>query len=212
MIAALLLSAAVPSALDAEQLFARDAQRIGQWSAFRKWAHRDAVMFTPQAVWAHEFLSGRKDPPGTVRWAAANSWVSCDGRTAINRGPAQTPTGKTYGHFTTVWLRDKGAWKWTYDGGDALSAPRALPKQAKVERASCSGLGKIRQEYREEAKPTARIAGKPPADAGQGRSADGTLIYEWKVAASGERHFEAKLWNGRDYRTILDQRIIPPAR
>ena len=46
MIAALLLAAAAPSALDAEQAFARDAQRIGQWSAFRKWAHRDAVMMS----------------------------------------------------------------------------------------------------------------------------------------------------------------------
>ena len=52
-----------------------------------------------------------------------------------------------------------------------------------------------------------RIAGKPPADAGQGRSADGTLIYEWKVSASGDRNFKAKLWNGRDYTTILDQKI-----
>ena len=48
------------------------------------------------------------------------------------------------------------------------------------------------------------------ADAGQGRSADGTLIYEWRVAATGERRFEAKLWNGRDYRTILDQSVPAP--
>ena len=65
-------------------------------------------------------------------------------------------------------------------------------------------------EYRDEVKPTERIAGKPPADAGQGRSADGTLIYEWKVASSGERHFEAKLWNGRDYRTVVSQKIPAP--
>ena len=44
----------------------------------------------------------------------------------------------------------------------------------------------------------------------KGRSADGTLIYEWKVAATGERRFEAKLWNGRDYRTVLDQRVPAP--
>ena len=53
MIAALLLaSAQAASAVDAEVSFARDAKRIGQWSAFRKWADTDAVMFTPQAVWA----------------------------------------------------------------------------------------------------------------------------------------------------------------
>ncbi len=34
MIAALLLAASVPTAVDAEYAFARDAQRIGQWTAF----------------------------------------------------------------------------------------------------------------------------------------------------------------------------------
>ena len=57
MIAALLLAAA-PVA-DRRRCRAspspRDAQRIGQWTAFRKWADRDAVMFTPQAVWARDF-------------------------------------------------------------------------------------------------------------------------------------------------------------
>ena len=52
MIIALLLAASSPTALDAERAFAADAQRIGQWSAFRKYADRDAVMFMPQAVWA----------------------------------------------------------------------------------------------------------------------------------------------------------------
>ena len=61
-------AAAAPTAVDAERAFAADAQRIGQWTAFRKYADRDAVMFTPQAVWAHEFLKDRKDPPKAVAW------------------------------------------------------------------------------------------------------------------------------------------------
>ena len=207
----LLIAAASMTAVDAEKAFARDAQRHGQWTAFRKYADETAVMFIPQAVWAHEFLANRKDPPKSVNWAASASWVSCDGRTAINRGPAVWPSGAT-NHFTTVWVREATGWQWTYDGGDDESAPKALPKKARVERASCAGRDRIRAEYRAEVKPTARIAGKPPADAGQGRSADGTLIYEWKVAASGERHFQAKLWNGRDYRTILDQKVAAPAQ
>jgi hypothetical protein len=37
MIAALLLAApSLPTAVDAERAFNRDAQRIGQWTAFRK--------------------------------------------------------------------------------------------------------------------------------------------------------------------------------
>ena len=207
----LLLSAAIVTAVDAERAFAADAKRIGQWTAFRKYADDSAVMFTPQAVWAQEFLRGRKDPPKSISWAPTDSWVSCDGRTAINRGWWTSPNGKNHGYFTTVWLRRaKGKWTWDYDGGDNLTRAMAAPKRPRVIRATCAGKTKIPQEYREEVKPTAKIAGKPPADAGQGRSADGTLIYEWKVAASGERHFEAKLWNGRDYRTILDQHIAAP--
>jgi hypothetical protein len=206
----LLVAAASMSAVDAERAFAADAKRIGQWTAFRKYADETAVMFTPQAVWAQEYLAPLKDPPKAISWGPSDSWVSCDGRTAINRGPWTSASGKAHGYFTTVWFREGKGWKWSYDGGETLAEPLALPKKPRVKRAICSGMAKIPQEYREEVKPTARIAGKPPADAGQGRSADGTLIYEWKVAKDGERHFEAKLWDGRDYRTILDQHVAAP--
>jgi hypothetical protein len=76
MIAALLLAAAAPTAIDAELAFARDAQRIGQWTAFRKWADRDAVVFTPQAAWAREAFP-KKDPPRAITWRPAHSFVSC---------------------------------------------------------------------------------------------------------------------------------------
>lgn len=209
---ALLIAAAPITAVDAERAFARDAQRMGQWTAFRKYADETAVMFTPQAVWAHEFLAPLKDPPKAMSWGPADSWVSCDGRTAINRGPWTSASGKETGYFTTVWMRDDRGWRWSYDGGDTLAEPMALPRKPGVERASCGGRSKIPQEYRQAVKPTARLAGQPPADAGQGRSADGTLIYEWKVEASGERHFQAKLWNGREYRVVLDQKVAAPAQ
>ena len=206
----LLLAAALTTAVDAERAFASDAKKIGQWTAFKKYADESAVMFNPQAGWAHEFLGPLKDPPKALAWGPADSWVSCDGRTAINRGPWSSPSGQAHGYLTTVWLREGKGWKWTYDGGDQLSEPMAMPRKPRVERASCGGKAKIPGEYREEVKPTERIAGKPPADAGQGRSADGTLIYEWRVAKDGERRFEAKLWDGRDYRTILDQHVAAP--
>ena len=116
IVAALLIAAApVSSVIDAEYDFARDAQRMGQWTAFRKWSDRDAVMFTPQAVWARDFLRGKKDPPRSVRWWPARSVISCDGRTAVNTGPWVSGDGKKHGYFTTVWQRDKGAWRWAYD-------------------------------------------------------------------------------------------------
>ena len=51
-----------------------------------------------------------------------------------------------------------------------------------------------------------------PGEAGQGRSADGTLIYEWKVSAEGARTFKARLWNGRSYRVILNQNVAAPPK
>ena len=207
---ALLAAASVVTAVDAENAFIRDAHTAGQWTAFRKWADSDAVMFTPQAVWAQEALKDAKDPPKAIDWAPADSWVACDGRTAINRGPWTGASGKTHGYFTTVWMRTGKSWKWIYDGGDSLAEPMALPAKPRVAKASCSRRSRIPAEYRKAVKPTERIAGHAPADAGQGRSADGTLIYEWKVSPDGARHFLARLWNGRSYRVILDQNVAAP--
>ena len=201
-----LIAGASLTAIDAERALARDAQRIGQWTAFRKYAGETAVMFNPQAAWAHDILPTLKNPPKAASWSASQSWVSCDGRTALNRGPWTSPTGGK-GHFTSVWVRGDKGWRWAYKSYDSHAKPSTLPMKPRINRARCDGRSKLPQEYREEVKPTARIAGKPPGDGGQGRSADGTLIYEWKVSASGERRFQAKLWNGREYSEILDEEI-----
>ena len=206
-----LAAASVVTAIDAERAFISDAHTHGQWTAFRKWAAEDAVMFSPNAVWAREYLKDKKDPPKSIDWAPAESWVACDGRTAINRGPWSN-AGKGQGYFTTVWMKGTSSWRWVYDGGDALSAPMTEPKVAKVVKASCRNLSKVRAAYRKATVATERLAGKPPGEAGQGRSADGTLIYEWKVAANGARHFQAKLWNGNAYRVILDQNVAAPPK
>jgi hypothetical protein len=208
----LVAAAAIVTAVDAERAFIRDAHTQGQWTAFRKWADDTAVMFSPQAVWAQEYLKGLKDPPRSIDWAPADSWVSCDGRTAINRGPWTSASGQAQGYFTTVWMQNHSSWRWAYDGGADLPVPMALPKSPRVKRASCKNLAKVPAAYRGAVVSTARLAGKPPADAGQGRSADGTLIYEWKVAPDGARHFLARLWNGRGYQIVLDQNVAAPQR
>jgi len=137
MIAALLLAAAAPTAIDAERAFASDAQRVGQWTAFAKYADRDAVMFTPQAVWARDFLKARKDPPKSVAWSPARSFVSCDGRTAVNTGPWWGADGVHHGYFTTVWQRTKTGWHWVYDGGDQQQGASPAPvRKPEVRRAS----------------------------------------------------------------------------
>jgi hypothetical protein len=208
MIPALLFLASVPTAVDAEYAFARDAQRVGQWTAFRKWADKDAVMFTPQATWAREFLKDRKDPPKPVRWLPAHSFVSCDGRTAVNTGPWYAPDGKAGGYFTTVWQRDRDNWRWVYDGGGPLKAAPAPVTIPQIHRAACARA------------PGAPIVPPPPLtqkqarttpeDNGRGQSADRTLGWDWKVDGKGGRIFRTYMWNGKRYAQVIYNEIPPP--
>jgi hypothetical protein len=213
MIAALLLaSASLPSAVDAERAFAADAQKIGQWTAFRKYADHDAVMFTPQAVWVQEFLKDRKDPPKTVKWAPAHSFVSCDGRIAVNTGPWWGADGVHHGYFTTVWQRSGRDWRWVYDGGDGLEGPLPPQPRVQIHRASCRAKA-----------PGAPIIPPPPLtpkqarttpeDNGRGQSADKSLGWDWKVEKSGARRFRVYQWNGLRYAQVLVNEIAaPPAK
>lgn len=208
MIAALLIAASVPTAVDAEFAFARDAQRIGQWTAFRKWADKDAVTFTPQAVWARDFLKGKTDPPKAITWRPAASFVSCDGRTAVNTGPWFRTDGHPGGYFTTVWQRDRDNWRWVYDGGGPIAGPphNVLPR---VHHADCRTPA-----------PGAPVSAPPPLtpsearttpdDNGRGQSGDKTLGWDWKVDAKGGRILRVFMWNGREYRRVLYNNIPAP--
>ena len=208
MITAFLLAAAAPTAIDAENAFARDAQRMGQWTAFRKWADTDAVMFTPQAVWAQTFLKGRKDPPKPVRWWPAHSWVSCDGRTAVNTGPWVQPDN-SHGYFTTVWQRSGASWRWVSDAGDTLKGPLPKQSQPRVHRAACRpkapGAPVIPPPPL-----TSKQARTTPEDHGRGESADKTLGWDWKVEKNGARRFRVFMWNGVRYAQVLYNDVAAP--
>lgn len=210
MIAAFVLAAArIGSATDAEIAFARDAKKIGQWSAFRKWADRDAVMFAPHAVWARTFLKPLKDPPRSISWRPAQSFVSCDARTAVNTGPWFTQDHALGGYFTMIWQRTPAGWRWVYEGG--IPAPVEKASGPTARRASCDGdapgppitappmLGRERT-----------IAG--PQDAGRGLSADKTLGWDWKVSARGARTLRVFLWTGGRYAKVIDALTPPPKR
>ena len=202
MILALLFAASSPSVIDAENAFARDAQRLGQWTAFARYADTDAVMFTPQAVWARDFLKGRKNPPAAVRWWPTHSFTSCDGRTAVNTGPWVSADGKHHGYFTTVWQVADGRWRWVYDGGEDLAGPIPPRTRAISHGASCNG--------RAPGPPvipppplTSKQARTTPEDNGRGRSADKTLGWDWKVEKGGARKFRVFQWNGNRYAQVL---------
>ena len=214
MIAALLLAAApAATAVDAELAFARDAKRIGQWSAFRKWADNDAVMFTPQAVWAQTFLKPLKNPPNAISWRPAHSFLSCDGRTAVNTGPWFKQDGAPGGYFTTVWQRTPRGWRWVYDGGGpTASGAKARAGKPQVHRASCRAKAPGAP-----IPPPPRLSAKQarttPDDNGRGQSADRTLGWTWKVDSNGARKFRVYQWKGSRYAQVLFNDVpAPPAR
>ena len=202
MIAAILLAAATPTAIDAERAFAADAQKVGQWTAFRKYATDDALMFIPQPTNAQTFLKDRKDPPVAVFWWPGQSYVSCDGNTAVNTGPWVREWGKSVGYFTTVWQRQPdGSWKWIYDGGDSLTMPRAQGGDIKPLIASCKTKPR-RASY-------SWITAPAPTTA-EGGSKDGTLYWSWMVEQSGARQLVVQLWMGNKFLTVIHDLVAPP--
>jgi hypothetical protein len=205
MMLALLLAAAAPTtAVEAERAFAADAQRLGQWTAFRKWADPTAVMWTPQAVWAHDFLKDRKDPAVAVRWQLSHSWQSCDRRTAVNLGPWSLPGSR--GRWITLWMRQpSGDWRWTADGQLKPVAPAATRgSQPRVRVASCRNAH-LRARHIEAAYAASVNRTAPPGDSGYARSADGTLLFNWTVSAEGVRRTRAQLWTGRRFELVHDE-------
>jgi len=209
VIAALLLAASAPlTAVDAERAFARDAKRIGQWSAFRKWADRDAVMFTPKAVWAQNLLKTQQDPPRSISWRPAESYVSCDGRTAVNIGPWFTQDGAPGGYFATVWQRTKAGWRWVYDGGIPAQPKGAAGAAVRVHVASCTGHA-LGAPIAPPPKLTPMEARTTPEDNGRGESADKTLGWDWKVAPGGARTLRVFQWVRGRYAEVIH--VIDPA-
>ena len=196
--------AAPVTAIDAERAFITDAHTIGQWEAFRKWSTDDAVIFTPQPENAHAALKEAPEPKVAIFWWPGKSFVSCDGDLAVNTGPWVRGGGKRAGFFTTVWRKQDREWRWVYDGGGDLEAPRAEGGDIKPTVAACT--------VRPAAAPApAPIEGfSPPFKTGGGTSADGTLTWHYRVDARGARHFVAQLWDGSGWQTVIDDRVPAP--
>ena len=215
MIAAMLIAAATPmTAIDAERAFAADAQKLGQWTAFRKWAAPGAVMFAPDVVYAQEWLRGKTDPPKSIRWQPAASYQSCDGTVAINVGPWQRPDG-SFGYFTTVWLYETqliaGArWMWVYDAGEALETPMQAAAEPVVRRASCDAIPKQTPGIRRHPVPSLPSPDSPAPREAELQSSDNSLIYDYSAGVNGARTLIAWLWNGRGYEPVLHQQVAAP--
>lgn len=205
--AAALQPSAASDVVLAERAFALQAQREGQWTAFRATAAADATMFVPQPVRAQDFLAGREDPPRSVAWQPARVWIACDGRTAVTYGHWQQPGG-TRGYFTTVWQRQRnGGWRWLLDRGDELPAGSAdlerEPPRVEEIKAHC------RQDSRRPAPPP--LAHAPADRTGGGRSADGTLRWQWVVTPGGALDFAVDLAARDGYQRVIADHVAGAA-
>lgn len=191
MILALLLlgSPGPKTAIDAEIAFSDAARTAGQWTAFRRYAAREAVMFTPRPVNALDWLRVREDPPKAMQWQPAVSYVSCDGRWAVNTGAWQGADGRK-GYFTTIWRHDGHGWRWLFDHGDVLLAPRIVPKKALVRKAAC--------------KADRATGFNAQASDGFGASDDTTLRWRWHIAPDNDRTLSVELWDGARYTRVID--------
>ena len=197
---------AAKTPLEAERAFAADAKAIGQWTAFRKWSADDAVMFVPQPTNAHEFLKDRKDPAEAIDWWPTASYISCDGKTAVNTGGWRRPDGSV-GFFSTVWKRRKGGdWKWYIDGGDETKVALDRPERPRVVRAPCRKNSFRPGPYEDPPPPPSG----PAYSANRVISDDGTLAYMWRVDANGAREFTVMLAGSE--RPVIDDRIAAPAK
>ena len=183
------------TAVDAERAFIADAKTLGQWTAFRKWAAPDAIFLPPESV--HKALKDAPDPPKAVDWWPTSSFVSCDGDTAANTGGAAWPDGHA-SYFSTIWQRQAdGGWKYKLDHGDNLATvrPRIAPK---VRKASCTPV---------------RGLPEPPAgtdgNGGGGSSRDSTLVWWHDGIPGGGHRFVVKLWNGRGWDAVIEDRVVP---
>jgi len=200
--------------IDAERAFTEDAKKLGQWTAFRKWAAPDAVMFVPKPENAQEWLNDRKDPAKPIDWWPTASYVSCDGTFAVNTGGWKRPDGSV-GYFTTIWRQiPEGNWRWILDSGDTTSAERDRPAKPTVRKATCSGPPLGQPAYQEVGPPGSEVTEN------FGHSPDQSLSWHWLVRADGSRELSVAIttkrrvtstgFEGGSRETVIRDHIAPP--
>jgi hypothetical protein len=184
----------------------------------------DAVMFAPAMVLAQPWLRDRPNPPVALTWQPHRVWSSCDGSLMVTSGAWQKTDGQKaggrQGWFTTVWQRQPdGAYRWVLDHGDTLAEPLAVPDMIAARVAECP---QRRAGPRPAAAPPARLrAARKPAKAPpvpfdpaarEGRSQDGTLVWQVTADGAGGRSFVARLrGEGGGMEAIREERVAPPA-
>ncbi len=131
------------------------------------------------------------EPKVPIHWWPAVSYVSCDGKTAVNTGPYYSPLDGTYGQFYTVWEKSEDGWRYRFDTGRELDEPMKLPAEPEVVKASCEEV-------------TDHGSGDPPRPPhwDRGYSEDGSLGWQW-FPKDGARELRVGVWDGKEYDMVI---------
>ncbi len=174
----------------AERDFAEQAQRHGQWTAFRATAAPGALLFWPHPMPVERALAGLSDPLQAVRWQPHRVIVSCDNTLAATTGASQTEGGG-HGYFTTIWrLQSDGSWRWIADHGGELDVALPAVTTPAVEIAECPGS------------EGPEVQDAPAPGEARGGSRDNSLLWDFVPGETGG--LRVTMWIGPRYApTIL---------
>jgi len=211
--------AAQPSTIVAAEIaFARDAQELGQWTAFAKYAAPGAMLHGrngpfPIATW----LAAQSNPPQTVQWKARTVVMSCDGAVAVSQGRLREPDG-TVGNFVTVWERQPdGQYRYTFDvGGPDVPQPPPPPKVdvqpgdiVVTEIDAIQGLVATCPRGGSPVPPPPAISLGEDGKTEAHLSRDTTLRWRWEHRADGTRYILAEYFYQGRWLTGIEQSLVP---
>ncbi|MFC3098152.1 hypothetical protein [Alteraurantiacibacter palmitatis] len=213
----------------ADRAFARAAQEVGLWSAYRSFATSDAVLHLPDGVTAAApWLAGRADPAAAPQWSPTAVWSSCDGSLAVSFGRYADPDG-TVGSYAAIWARqDLGrnardampsdAYRFTYKlrGPDNPQPPPPAPRvdaaMAGPDAIVVAAIGVIDGKVADCARGAVPAA--PGIDAGGTTgplttSDDRTLQWHWVQDTDGTRRLLVDYYREGRWQRALDF-VMPP--
>ncbi|TRD11124.1 hypothetical protein FGU71_04165 [Erythrobacter insulae] len=171
----------------------RLAQDEGVLTALRQTASPGAIVFAPGPVDAQKWLGEQSGFPESA-WQGHLVAVSCDGSLGAVTGAIQWD-GQP-GYYTTIWRYEQGedegrnVWRWIVSHGDGLDRARPAPQLPLTQAASCENLPAL-------SGPTAQ----------SGRSADGSLRYNWAYTPEQGRVLTIDIWDGTEFRTVIEDKV-----
>ncbi|MGB7656298.1 MAG: hypothetical protein WBL74_12525 [Novosphingobium sp.] len=185
----------------ADEAFSKESQRDGNWTAARRMALPESETFAPGRVKVLEFGKSMPDPPFTQSWKPEQVWISCDGTAGITFGSWKIAGTRYKGTYESVWGRmANGSYRVLLRRGGM--EPRKLLSRPgrKGMRAACTG------------KPF--IAIQAPAEGDDfkfGTSNDNSLNWTSLVTKPGEVQIVVRIWDGKDFVTVLEDVAPAPA-